>query len=119
MTPRNALSAAAVAGILAASLVAGATAAEATPVGNCPDAVVVPGNADSLTVSAPAGQVIAGYCVKAAGLRGTQGEPEYVTLAAPVTSIVLRHTDGGNLTHYSLVLKAATVPTPDPEPTPD
>ncbi|MCK5928193.1 MAG: hypothetical protein KAG80_08365, partial [Nocardioides sp.] len=110
MTPRIALSATAVAGILAASLVAGATAAEATPVGNCPDHRPVPGNADSLTVTAPAGQVITGYCVKSAGLKGTKGAPETVVLATPVTSIVLRHTDGGNLTHYSLVLKPATVP---------
>ena len=119
MSPRIVLSATAVAGILAASLVAGATAAEATPVGNCPDHQPVPGNADSLTVAAPAGQVITGYCVKSAGLKGTKGAPETVVLATPVTSIVLRHTDGGNLTHYSLVLKPATLPSPDPEPTPD
>ena len=119
MTPRIALSATAVAGILAASLVAGTTAAEATPVGNCPDHRPVPGNADSLTVTAPAGQVITGYCVKSAGDKGKKGAPETVALATPVTSIVLRHTDGGNLTHYSLVLKAATVPTPEPEPAPE
>ena len=97
MVLRHALSATAAAGILLGSLVAGSTAADAAPVGNCPDGTPVPGNADSLTVTAPAGQVIAGYCVKSAGLKGTKGEPEFVTLAAPVSSIVLRHTDDDRL----------------------
>ena len=79
--------------------------------------VVVPGNADRVTVAAPAGQLVTGYCVKSAGLKGTTGAPEYVVLEKPVASLSLKHTDGGNLTHYSLTL-SPVAPTPTPTPTP-
>lgn len=120
MVLRTLLTATAVAGILAGGLVAGATAADADTVttsqGGCPDAVPVTGSADSLTVSAPAGRVITGYCVKSAGLPGLDGAPETVVLAEPVGSLVLRHSEGGNLTHYSLITApAAGVPGEDPD----
>jgi hypothetical protein len=106
MVLRSVLATTAVAGVLLGGLVAGATAADAAPgdssQGNCPGAVPVQGNADSITVEAPTGQVITGYCVKSAGEKGTKGAPETVVLATPVASLVVRHTEGGNLTHYTL-----------------
>ncbi len=118
MVLRTFLTATAVAGILTGGLVAGATAADAAPggstQGNCPDARPVPGNADFLAVEAPAGRVITGYCVKAAGLRGLDAAPETVVLADPVLSLVLRHSEGGNLTHYSLI--TAPIATEPEEP---
>ena len=119
MVLRSLLATTAVAGILVGGLVAGATAADAAPSGssqgNCPDARPVPGKSDSLLVEAPVGQVITGYCVKSAGLKGTTGAPETVVLATPVSSLVLRHTEGGNLTHYTLF--TAPVATEPEEPT--
>ncbi|MGV3562002.1 MAG: hypothetical protein ACO1ON_01870 [Nocardioides sp.] len=119
MVLRSILATTAVAGVLVGGLVAGATAADAAPSGssqgNCPDASPVPGKSDSLLVEAPAGQVITGYCVKSAGLKGTTGAPETVVLATPVSSLVLRHTEGGNLTHYTLF--TAPVATEPEEPT--
>lgn len=119
MMLRTLLTATAVTGILAGGLVAGATAADAatggSTQGNCPDAVPVPGNDDFLAVEAPAGRVITGYCVKAAGLRGLDAAPETVVLADPVLSLVLRHSEGGNLTHYSLI--TAPIATEPEEPT--
>ncbi len=119
MVLRSLLATTAVAGVLVGGLVAGATAADAAPSGssqgNCPDARPVPGNSDSLLVEAPAGQVITGYCVTSAGLKGTTGAPETVVLATPVSSLVLRHTEGGNLTHYTLF--TAPVATEPEEPT--
>ncbi|WP_091183913.1 hypothetical protein [Microlunatus flavus] len=99
--------------------------AQAASVGDCPvldsGRVVVPGHQDQITVTAPAGRTIVGYCLKSAGLRGTTGAPYQVALDAPVTSVVLKHRDGGNLTHYSLVYGAvATQPTtqqPTSQPT--
>ncbi|WP_460733304.1 hypothetical protein [Nocardioides ginkgobilobae] len=119
MVLRSLLATTAVAGVLVGGLVAGATAADAAPgdssQGNCPGARPVPGSSDSLLVEAPAGQVITGYCVKSAGLKGTTGTPETVVLATPVSSLVLRHTEGGNLTHYTLF--TAPVATELEEPT--
>jgi hypothetical protein len=119
MVLRSLLATTAVAGVLVGGLVAGATAADAAPgdsnQGNCPGARPVPGSSDSLLVEAPAGQVITGYCVKSAGLKGTTGAPETVVLATPVSSLVLRHTEGGNLTHYTLF--TAPVATEPEEPT--
>lgn len=103
-----------------------ASPAQAAAVGNCPDLdsgrVVVPGNQDQITVTAPAGKTIVGYCLKSAGLRGTTGAPYQVVLDSPATSVVLTHRDGGNLTHYSLLYGAATLPstpgTPSEPPSP-
>lgn len=117
MVLRTLLTATAVAGILTGGLVAGATAADAasgdSTQGNCPDALPVPGNDDFLPVEAPAGRVITGYCVKAAGLRGLDAAPETVVLADPVLSLVLRHSEGGNLTHYSLLTAPIAPETPE------
>jgi hypothetical protein len=109
---------------------AGSSPAEATwgtsEDGNCLDLgegrVNVPGNAQTTTVTAPAGKLIQGYCVKAAGAKGTNGAPYYVWVATPVAALVLRHPDGGNLTHYSLYLidePGDATPTPTPTPTPE
>lgn len=125
MTPHAPSLALLAAAVLSSGLALGvATPAPASAApGNCDDLdsgrVVVSGNADRVTVAAPAGQLVTGYCVKSAGLKGTTGAPEYVVLEKPVASLSLKHTDGGNLTHYSLTLSpVAPTPTPTPTPTP-
>ncbi|CAN5118902.1 hypothetical protein BH09ACT12_BH09ACT12_36500 [soil metagenome] len=126
MTRRTqALTALATALIVPPLALSAAAPAQATPggTGNCSaldsGTIVVPGNADRTTVEAPAGTLITGYCVKSAGLKGTTGAPEYVTLQTPVSKLSLTHTDGGNLTHYSLALREIpTEPAPtEPAPT--
>ena len=121
MTPHAPSLALLAAAVLSSGLALGvATPAPASAApGNCDDLdsgrVVVSGNADRVTVAAPAGQLVTGYCVKSAGLKGTTGAPEYVVLEKPVASLSLKHTDGGNLTHYSLTL-SPVAPTPTPRP---
>jgi hypothetical protein len=51
----------------------------------------VPGNQDQYTVTAPAGQLITAYCVKAAGAAGTNGLPVLVALQQPAAPVVLVH----------------------------
>ncbi|MCW2765950.1 MAG: hypothetical protein JWO11_1909, partial [Nocardioides sp.] len=73
------------------------------------------GDPQSVTVTAPAGKVIVGYCVKAGSEKHGDG-PVYVTLAVPVTSLVVRHPSGKAVSHYSLAY-VTTTPTPTPTPT--
>lgn len=119
MTPHVAPLAALATALLASALTLASPApATAGGPGNCDDLdsgrVVVPGKADRTTVTAPAGMLVTGYCVKSAGLRGTTGAPQYVTLATPLATLSLTHTDGGNLTHYSLSLRAVAADPVDP-----
>ena len=72
----------------------------------------------AVTASAPTGQVVTGYCVKAGSINQGLG-PEYVTLAAPVRTVVIRHSSGKAVSHYALSYGPATpAPTPDPQPNP-
>lgn len=64
----------------------------------------------SLTVTAPEGQLISGYCVKAGSINQGLG-PEYVTVDPPAASVTISHTSGKDISHYSLTF--VTVSTTD------
>jgi hypothetical protein len=78
----------------------------------------------TITVSAPEGYLIDGYCVKAGSIQQGLG-PEYVDVDPPVASVTISHSTGKDISHYSVsyVLKPSGTPTPretteSPTPTP-
>jgi hypothetical protein len=71
------------------------------------------GNPSTVTVEAPEGMLIDGYCVKA-GSTTTGDGPVYVTVDPPVESITFGHPSGKDVSHYSV----SYVPIPSPSPTP-
>lgn len=80
------------------------------------------GDPSSVTVTAPAGSLIAGYCVKA-GSRKSGAGTEYVELEEPVAELVIAHSSGKAVSHYSLDYVPVVEPSPSetptkPEPTP-
>jgi hypothetical protein len=105
------------AALLALGLHASASvAASATPTGPsdpgvCPaeGKVEVPGEQASVTITAPAGMVITGYCVKAGSAKQGDG-PMYVTLDEPATTVTITHVSGKAISHYSVIYE----PTPTP-----
>ncbi len=60
----------------------------------------VSGEKPSITVSAPDGMLISGYCVKAGSTKNGNG-PRYVTLSQPQESVTLTYS-GKGISHYSL-----------------
>ena len=58
------------------------------------------GDPASVTVTAPAGKVIIGYCAKA-GSAQSGGGPEYFRVK-PTTTLVIAHSSGKDLSHYSV-----------------
>jgi hypothetical protein len=77
------------------------------------------GDPQTVTVKAPAGKTIVSYCVKAGSSNQGNG-PVYITLAEPVSTLVIRHPSGKAVSHYSVAYgAAATEPGDDPtdEPT--
>lgn len=102
-----------------AAPIAGAPVA-ATPGGEgkvCPEEGKVPGSGQetSVTVVAPDGMVIVGYCVKAGSYQQGDG-PETVDLAQPVTEITFSHSSGKAISHYTVFYAAAPTQTPSPSP---
>ncbi|MHA7284370.1 excalibur calcium-binding domain-containing protein [Arthrobacter sp. TMS2-4] len=77
--------------------------------------VDVTGAHSTLTITAPEGQLIASYCVKAGS--SNQGEgPEIVELPTPLAEVPISHTSGKDISHYSYTLvPAPVVVTPVPE----
>jgi hypothetical protein len=61
----------------------------------------VSGSQSSITVTAPAGSLISGYCVKAGSTASGDG-PVYVTIDPPRESVTLTYPSGKDLSHYSL-----------------
>lgn len=61
------------------------------------------GDPGSVTITAPEGFLIDGYCVKAGSAKQGNG-PEYVTLDPPVASITITHSSGKAVSHYSYSL---------------
>ncbi|WP_341927467.1 hypothetical protein, partial [Nocardioides psychrotolerans] len=60
-----------------------------------------PGNGATLEVTAPSDKLITGYCTKVGNSK--EGfEPDYVKLVEPLKTVVLRHSSGQALAHYSL-----------------
>lgn len=70
------------------------------------------GDPQSVTVYAPEGQVIVGYCVKAGSAQQGDG-PEYVTLPQPVTELRIVHSSGKAVSHYSLDYEPKPVEEPE------
>ena len=66
----------------------------------------------TVTVTAPAGFLISGYCVKA-GSAQSGGGPEYITLGTPVASYTFGHSTGKAVSHYSVsYIPSATTTVP-------
>ncbi|GAA1861229.1 LPXTG cell wall anchor domain-containing protein [Myceligenerans crystallogenes] len=86
---------------------------------NCPEEgkVEVNGSKTSITVTAPEGQVITGYCVKAGSEQQDLGA-ETVTVDPPATSVTITHSSGKDISHYTVFFAAAPSPSPTPSPTP-
>lgn len=61
----------------------------------------VVGSHKSVTVTAPAGYLIDGYCVKAGSIQQGNG-PEYVDVDPPVASITFEHSSGKDISHYAV-----------------
>jgi hypothetical protein len=57
----------------------------------------------SVTVTAPAGYLIDGYCVKAGSVQQGNG-PEYVSVSPPSASVTITHSTGKAVSHYSYSL---------------
>jgi hypothetical protein len=62
----------------------------------------VSGDDTMLTITAPDGFVITGYCVKAGSAKQGNGPESYVVDAA--TSVVISHSSGKGISHYSYTL---------------
>lgn len=57
------------------------------------------GDIGEITVTAPEGKLISGYCVKAGSAQQGNG-PEYVTLDPPAESVTITHSSGKDISHY-------------------
>lgn len=68
------------------------------------------GDPQSVTITAPAGQLITGYCVKAGSANQGDG-PVYVTLTQPVASITFAAPSGKSVSHYSYSLTTTPMTT--------
>ena len=81
----------------------------------------VVGSHDSITVVAPDGKLIAGYCVKAGSAQQGLG-PETVWLDPAVEEVIFSHSSGKDISHYTVFFidepiddKLAPVPADEPE----
>jgi hypothetical protein len=61
----------------------------------------VSGDHTSLTLTAPDGKLISGYCVKAGSANQGLG-PEFVTVDPPQKTVTITHSSGKDISHYSL-----------------
>ena len=60
----------------------------------------VSGSIKTITVSAPEGKLISGYCVKAGSINQGFGPEYYRTV--PVKTVTISHSSGKDISHYSL-----------------
>lgn len=100
------------AALCAGLAVASITSASATNEGVCVDngtKVDVVGSHESITVTAPAGYLISGYCVKAGSVRQGLG-PEYYTVDPPAVSVTIEHSSGKDISHYTITLVEIETP---------
>jgi len=71
----------------------------------CPEGdsgkIDVSGSHASLTLTAPEGKLISGYCVKAGSANQGLG-PESYTVDPPAKSVTISHSSGKDISHYSL-----------------
>lgn len=95
--------------------VAGASpvSAQSTNPGVCEGThITPPANTTEVTVTAPEGQLISGYCVKAGSENQGLG-PEYVTLDEPATSVTIEYTMSDtvkDISHYVVTYVDAPPP---------
>jgi len=61
----------------------------------------VSGSYKTLTITAPEGKLISRYCVKAGSVNQDLG-PEYVDVNPPSESVVISHSSGKDISHYSI-----------------
>lgn len=66
----------------------------------------------TVTVNAPPGFLITGYCVKAGSVRQGNG-PELVQLLEPAASWTFGHSSGKDVSHWSASFEAAGSPEPE------
>lgn len=71
----------------------------------------------SVTVTAPAGFLISGYCVKA-GSDASDAGVEFVTVDPPQASVTISHSSGKAVSHYSYSLVQIVTPTSPPPTSP-
>ena len=60
----------------------------------------VSGSTASVTITAPAGNLIDGYCIKAGSINNDYG-PEYRAVSPRVASMTISHSSGKDVSHYS------------------
>jgi hypothetical protein len=77
------------------------------------------GAGPTLEISAPEGFVITEYCVKAGSVQQGNG-PEYVTVEPPTRTVIIAHSSGKGISHYSYSYEPepTTPPTTPPATTP-
>jgi hypothetical protein len=70
-------------------------------------------------ITADPGYLITSYCVKAGSIEQGNG-PEIYPVDPPQASVIIKHTTGKEISHYSFTqeLIPTPTPTPTPEPTP-
>lgn len=76
------------------------------------------GDPQTVTVHAPAGQLVTGYCVKAGSLQQGNG-PVYVELEEATDVLVIRHPSTKAVSHYSLSYGPAIPPVEEEPEVPD
>ncbi|MDE0545316.1 hypothetical protein [Microbacterium sp. C7(2022)] len=74
--------------------------------------VNVSGSHKTLTLSAPDGKLISGYCVKAGSTQQGNG-PVFVTVDPAQKSVTISHPSGKDISHYALVYTTEGTPTAD------
>jgi len=108
--------------VLMLALVLPALRANAADGNVCPPGdsgkIDVPGDQLSVTVTAPTGYLINGYCVKAGSVQGGTGGPVFVVVDPPTKSVTITYPSGKAISHYSVTYVPVTPPsTPPPSKT--
>jgi hypothetical protein len=71
----------------------------------------VSGEQTSITITAPSGYLISGYCVKAGSDQGGTGGPVFVTVDPPMQSVTITYPGGKAISHYSVTYVPVSTPT--------
>lgn len=71
------------------------------------------GDPQAVTITAPAGSVITGYCIKAGSINQGDG-PVYVDLETYAESLTIQHPSGKAVSHYSFSTQPHSFPEPAP-----
>ena len=107
--------------VLMLALVLPALRANAADGNVCPPGdsgkIDVPGDQLSVTVTAPAGYLISGYCVKAGSVQGGTGGPVFVVVDPPTKTVTITYPGGKAVSHYSVTYVPVTPPTTPPPST--